>query len=346
MPIVMISSGVLAVPVWQATPEQAHTYVETLLDWSKLLRESWINIYMSEQTTDVLIKSNQYPFRDALNKLFSKYGIVEYDVNTVAQIANRLLESTPSFEDKFQLWDILYSDVSTHPDILSIHLEANLNTDLERYVALMAFLENYCDTSYDYSLAVKLWAGSQSVQVSVLVHDIEHNCNDVTRLPILPHLLNGEISVCQNFRELIINTNEVNLFLEAEDEGNLHLAIQLALYKSRIQRGLEPVWKATESFSFGDVFFETLKSLCKGKPKPFGEKILRTIIEVIDQINLSKSHALRIDKGGGSPPQVRNEDKAMRRKIDRSYRLHYWKCSDGTIEFGSTNPHDTFTIPY
>jgi hypothetical protein len=42
---------------------------------------------------------------------------------------------------------------------------------------------------------------------------------------------------------------------------------------------------------------------------------------------------------------MRDQDKAWRRDIDSKYRLHYWECADGTIEFASVGAHNMFVIP-
>ena len=54
MPSVTIDAGVLAAPPEHGSADDAHRYVETLLDWSKLLDEPWVAIYMSERASEAL----------------------------------------------------------------------------------------------------------------------------------------------------------------------------------------------------------------------------------------------------------------------------------------------------
>jgi hypothetical protein len=49
MPSVTIDTGVLAVPPLSATADQAREYIELLVDWSRLLDEPWVAIYMSDR---------------------------------------------------------------------------------------------------------------------------------------------------------------------------------------------------------------------------------------------------------------------------------------------------------
>ena len=101
-PSVTIDAGVLAVPHVDCAKDDAFQYVDTLLDWSKLLDEPWVAIYMSERASEYLFADGLYPLREQLRELFNAHGIVEYDVNTVARIANQLLAITPSFETYYR----------------------------------------------------------------------------------------------------------------------------------------------------------------------------------------------------------------------------------------------------
>ena len=88
---VTIDVGVLAVPYANCAKDDAYQYVDTLLEWKQLLDEPWVAIHMSERASEVLFDDKLYPLRGHLKKLFNAHGIVEYDVNTVARIAEQLL---------------------------------------------------------------------------------------------------------------------------------------------------------------------------------------------------------------------------------------------------------------
>src|SRR5688572_3844625 len=90
-----IDAGVIAVPSPAHSPNVVHNYVDTLLDWSLLLEEPWVAMHISEGASEALFADGLYPLRDQLRTLFGDYGIVEYDVNTVARIVDKLLALTP-----------------------------------------------------------------------------------------------------------------------------------------------------------------------------------------------------------------------------------------------------------
>ena len=66
LPSVTIDAGVLAVPRVDCATEDAFRYVDTLLDWSKLLDEPWVAIYMSERAAECLCDDGLYPLRESL----------------------------------------------------------------------------------------------------------------------------------------------------------------------------------------------------------------------------------------------------------------------------------------
>jgi hypothetical protein len=75
--------------------------------------------------------------------------------------------------------------------------------------------------------------------------------------------------------------------------------------------------------------------------------LFRSIAETVDRLKLAATHALREGQSGGAPQRHRSTDgaTAWRRDIDYEYHLHYWECSDGTVELASMGPHNDFSIP-
>lgn len=346
MPSVTIDTCVLAAPQLTASRDDIMEYVETLLDWKKLLEEPWVAIYMSEHASEAMINDGVYPLRGELKRLFSEKGIQEYDANTVGLLADELLKKTPSFETYFRIRDVLPSDFSTLPDLLSIHTSDALSTELARCVIIIAILRSHCRKAIlDHNLIVKPWRGTTIVQVRAQIHDIETTRDDLLPLPVPPEFFEGDILVCQNFRELVLNLDECAIWSAAQDEIGLELATKMAVYKSRLDRNVEPDWEEITGFEFGRKFFRYKLDCDRAGSLGLADRILRALAETIDDINPRAVHEKRTGSGGGNPQELRGEDKAWRRDIDRDYHLHYWECADGTIEFASVGPHNMFDIP-
>lgn len=344
---VTIDAGVLAVPaVGGTTPEEAHRYVETILDWSLLLDEPWVAIYMSERAAEALLEDGLYPLRDHLRHLFAAHGIHQYDVNTVAQVVDRLLQLTPSFETYFRIRDILADQVSTAPDILQLGSGTKLKSDLARCVVLIAILRAHCKgTSIASHSLILRRAPRRIVGVRALVHDLEHERNDLGAIPVPPAYFEGDVLVCDDFRGLIDCLDEAAILINSTDVLGVEAAIRIALYKSRLTRNQEPDWDDPRGLRIGQRFQATTIGICRGQPVAFAIRALRAIVETLDRLNLLAVHALRTGAGAGNPQRMRGRDGAMRRDIDHEYHLHYWQRQDGEVELASIVVHNDYSIP-
>ncbi len=345
LPSVTIDAGVLAVPQPSCTIDDAHQYIETLLDWSRLLDEPWVAIYMSERASEALLADDLYPLRDQLGELFKAHSIVEYDVNTVAKITNQLLSITPSFETYYRLRDVLSEHLETDPDILRLTTRDGLQTDLARCVTLIAILRKHCSQPLTGHSLILREAPKQVIKVRAQIHDIEHDRNDIPALPTPPEYFEGDVLVCDDFRGLVECLDETAILIGASDSLGIEVAIRIALFKYDLSQGEIPDWGSVSTLVIGCDFRETCQGCCADQGESVPPKILRSIIETVRNQSLADVHALRKGPGGNDPKRMRGEDKAQRRDIDREFHLHYWECADGTVELASVVYHNDFSIP-
>ena len=204
MPSVTIDAGILACPAIDDSRDDICSFVDTILNWKKLLDEPWIAIYMTERASEVLINDGLYPIRKSLKQLFMSKGIREYDHNTVAMIVDSLLQLTPSFETFFLVKDVLHSNVTTDPNLLSINATDGLNTDLTRCLILIALLREHCSNPVlDHSLIIR-GSPSNSIKIRAHIHDIDHERSDILEIPAPPEFFQGTAIVCSSFEELIM----------------------------------------------------------------------------------------------------------------------------------------------
>ena len=346
MPSVTIDAGVLAVPPQHGSAEDVCRYVETLLDWSRLLDAPWVAIYMSDRATEALFEDGLFPLRDQLKRLFTANGIVEYDVNTVAPVVNRLLQLTPSFETYFSIRDVLTEELSTEPDILQLCSGTRLQSDLARCIVLIAILRKHCrEPIRDHSLILRQAPG-RTVRVRAQISLLDHQRSDLGATPTPPEYFEGDVLVCDDFMGLIECLDEAAILLKATDEVGIKTAIQIAVHKARLARRAAPGWDDIPHHRIGHEFRSSFQGI--HITHQLIGRLLRAIVETLEQTDMAATHWLRTGSGGDNPQRVRGSDqaKAWRRDIDREYHLHYWSCEDGTVEIASVSfPHDDFAIP-
>ncbi len=345
MPSVTIDAGVLAVPHVDCTKDDAFFYVDTLLDWSKLLDEPWVAIYMSEWASVALIDEELFPLRQHLRELFNRHGIVEYSVNDIATVAEKLLSLTPSFETYYRVKDVLWDQLETDPDIIRLTTHKGLQFDLARCIALIAILRKHCSQPLGGHSLILRDAPKHVIKVRAQIHDLEHNRADIPALPCPPEFFEGDVLVCDDFVGLIECLDESAILVGASDTLGIALAVRIALFKYNIEQGNAPDWGGVIVPTVGAKFKELFQQVCNEQGGSLPSKILRSIVETTNGQNLQAVHALRTGTGGNDPQRMRGSDKAQRRDIDREFHLHYWEYSDGTVELASVVYHNDFSIP-
>ena len=346
MPSVTIDAGVLATPPGNGSTDEVQSYVETLLDWSQLLDEPWVDIFMSEHVFETLSADDLFPSRDQLKRLFKATGIEEFDVNTVAVVVDRLLRSTLSFETYFHIQNVQTEELTTEPDILRLCSSTRLQSDLARCVVLIAILRRHCQEPVsDHSLILRR-APDRVIRVRSLIKMLEHDRTDLDGLPTPPEYFDGDVLICDDFRGLIGGLDEATILLKATDTLGVETAVHIAVYKARLARGTEPHWDDVPRFRVGNRFLESFQS--HHPSRPLSANLLQSVVDALEYTNMARTHALRTGVGGGNPQIVRQGDqaKAWRRDIDSEHHLHYWVCEDRIVELASMSfPHDDYTIP-
>ena len=316
-----IDAGVLAAPHLTSNASDVYQYVETLLDWKLLLDKPWVAIHMSERVPKILVEDGLYPLREQLKKLFNAHGIVEYDVNTVARIADQLLRITPSFETYYRVKDVLPEQLETDPDVIRLTTYNGLQFDLARCILLIAILRKHCSQPLGGHSLILREAPRQVIQVRAQIHILEHERDDIPTLPSPPEFFEGDVLACDNFQGLVECLDEAAILVGTSNNPGVELAIRIALFKDSIVQGDAPDWNSVMNLHIGAKFRESCQQCCADKGNALPPKILRSIVETIRDRNLLAIHALRTDTGANASQRMRGADKALRRDIDREFHL-------------------------
>ena len=338
---VTIDAGVLALPLVNCAKDDAFKYVDMLLDWSKLLDEPWIAIYMSERASETQFFDDLYPLRDQLRELFIAHGVVEYDVNTVARIIDRLLETTPSFETHYRVKDVLLTDLETDPDVIELTTHNGLQSDLGRCITLTAVLRKHCSQSLGGHSLILREAPNQLIQVRAWIYDIEHSRSDIPVLRSPREFFEGDVLVCDDFHGLIDCLDESTILIGAFDDLGIKLAIRMALFKKAIAQGDCPDWSDVIVPAIGSRFRELCQQVCADQGDSVPPKILRSIVETIEGLNRSAVHALRTGSGGNNPQKC---VAAIKRSVEISIESSIFTTGTVPTEQSSWPPWFITTI--
>ena len=347
-PGVTIDGSLIAVPPTTCSLDEAHSYVDRLLDWGQLLDITEVDVFLSIDTCAALEADGAYPIRQHLVELFKFHQIVEFSVNTIATLTTRLLSKSPTFEEVLGIRDVLHDPVVAEPDILAMIPHPKLRSLLERSLVSMAIIQDYCTEKAAINTLAIGNPTSQTVEIASKIYEIEHSRTDIVSLPYDPQEFRGCVFVYDGFPSLAERINESSLMAIAKTSEAFANAMRFAIFKYRIGIGESPSWDSLQENipQVGSNFLDSLHDCCKSSDAALMGRTIRAIIETIDGINLSAVHDIRESKSGNSKTLERASDKAkaMRRDIDRSYHLHYWKLADNRIELADVLPYGSYKI--
>lgn len=348
MASVTIDASVLAIPPKEATSEEVRDYVENLLKWKRFSGQNWVDIVSSENLYEVLEKESCLPDDPGLKELFNLKGLGNlYSPNDILSFIRRLLNSDSGLQSQFNLRYVLLAHMATIPNIFKDYSQARLLEEFKQSLVLCMLLRCHCTNPVkDHLLIVKPWEGKTLIQVQAQIEEIEHSRTDLKNFGTTSNFFEGEIEVCQKPEELIACLDEVALWRGASNAIDKEKAFKIALYKSQLNRGMEPEWEEDPFFSFGSNFLKSAESCCKSGPESLVKGLLRAMAETVDGIDMKDTHQLRTSNSGNSPQRIRGRDKARgwRRDIDYEYHLHYWAGASGKIEFADVVVHNDFSI--
>ncbi len=341
---VTIDASVLAIPAVPTKSSIEH-YVERLLDWKELQRESWVDINTSIFADKMLYEDNLYPDYGTMKLMFSRNGVAKYNWQDVTVLVEALIYQTSNFEDCIEQKGIKVDEFSaeqiiTEPDVFKNCQGDQIRNDLKRCVVLLAASQVVSKKQKPYHVLALHETKTKSIKVSALVSGItSYDEKGAIQSKSAKHLIEN-VLVAEDIRGIIECVDEVEILLKATSDSELQEAVKIACCKNKSANCLLP------KYNIGTEFISSIVERLTFKPE-LAKSLLRAIVETLEGINMNATHRLRTGKSGGSPNRKRGKDdaEAWRRDIDRDHHLHYWK-GNNCLELACVSyPHDNFDIP-
>jgi len=341
---VTIDASVLAIPAVPTKSSIEH-YVERLLDWKELQRESWVDVNTSKFAYKKLYEDNLCPDYETMKLMFSKNGIEKYNWQDVALLVQKLMYQTSYFEDSLEhkgieVEEIFAEQITTEPDIFKNCPGVQIQNDLKRCVVLLAASQSLSKEKIPYHVLALHATQTKSIKVSALVSGITNNDDKGAIPPKSAKHLVENILIAEDIQGVFECVDEAELLLNATSNNELYAAIKIAFYKTN------PLNPILSEDIIGNKFLSSIVARIIIKPE-IARPLLRAIVETLEGTNMNDTHRLRTGKSGAAPVRKRGIDdaEAWRRDIDRDYHLHYWK-GNNCLEFACISyPHDNFDIP-
>jgi len=334
-------------------PPQSHEpagnfrdYVTRLLSWSAFAREKGMVVTLSRNTATCLCEDGAFPLAEQLRKDMAAKGVEDYDLKTIKSFCERFFQMEPCFQAHTLIADILHDQAVFKPSCNPCTRLPKTTAEAEMCMITLALLAHCeCPTADNGGFAVLPPAPATHVFVSAQLHALEHTRTDLQALSSLPQEIRGNVAVCSSLDEFVVGANESDFFREAETDDVLRLSIKLAIYRSPLERHLDPEWDDLPAFRIGTEFRERAQQVARLKDGLAGN-LVRSIVDAIEDLNQGHTHALRTGEGGNNPQRTSGGFAAWRRDVSGDVHLHYWKGGSGLIGLAwISHPHNDFDIP-
>ena len=336
--------SVLVLPSNGNDCESTSGYVESLLCWKQLLDASLAEFFLSAYACEDLFEADCFPLRTHLGNLLSNHGLAErFDANTLFSFVDFLLNKLSHIESLHCIDYVLLRQFSTEPDVLhAVKENSALCEHRKRMIVIHALLHEHCSVvNHPLVLPQEF---RQPVVIDSILEDIDHRRDDLSMFDELPCRFGGEVHVCHDLASLVQCLDDAILLRDADNVHAVAVAIRLAYWKKNLKDTKPFEWSLAPEFGIGKDFHSSYKDL-----NPSADivlKILRAAVATLED-EIRHTHHLRENRSGNSRVRRRIGDQAQawRRDIDEEHHLHYWKRSDGFVEFANVAfPHDNFAI--
>lgn len=339
-----VDSYFIACPEIKEGKTAFENYAKSLLQWKDAQKEECIVFFFNKCSTETLLLTNKYPFWDDLRnciKTFSIDYIQDKDLNVLAEA---LLNKSRKIEVDLELTDVLFDKIRLTPNSVVLDRTEAYKMDFLNTLSLMALMTFVKNEPSDKSfMLTKNFNEKESllcINSSLEIFEPE-NSIEITKLP---HLLESNFILIDDFNSLINKINIPLLVVSSKMEEKLfRFAIQVSTYRNGLEAGVIKKWEDLPKWRFGKLFIETTHELGFFIEEKKVKAIIKTITDILLNIDLRSTHALRAGKSGSSPQIEKGDYLAFRKDIDYEYHIHYWK-SGNFVELASVVVHNEMRI--
>lgn len=150
-------------------------------------------------------------------------------------------------------------------------------------------------------------------------------------------------AVRRKSRSGVAAPDDSRLFESDKDQLSFEINQAWARMTQPAEKGVRPL----KRWSFSSDFFDTLREVEGVSRGKVVEVIVHVLTGMDAELASRERHQLRTGKGGDDPPVVRKGGEpcwrvSLQSNAPSARRLHYWSCSDGSIELSGIRVHDDF----
>lgn len=297
-----------------------YEYVENLSLCLELNDDiSWINVLTSKESENILFKTSSYPLWADLNHIIKILEINDIQPKDINYIIQGILKRTKKIENFSSISDILMNNIKCD----SCYNEKLIDDIFKEHFHKILFYIVLCKRIHSLKnenqiFFSKYLDSAKYVNIEGVLLTIEPS-NDKIKVP---EVLVDRIKICNNQFSLYNNLDTNSMWSKSNDLNSFYKTIEIYLFQNKSSM--------IRNYKFGKNFLYTVQNLGFNFDEKKIKALLKCIMDLLTNVNLSSTHPLRINSAGNSPQIIRNIDNALawRKDIGYDYHLHYWSSSN------------------
>jgi hypothetical protein len=315
--------------------DRAQLVADSVLSWSTLRGHPQLTLCITQKTLEALIEDDRLPVYSEVIRALASLKVEYADAYTVAQTMMFFVTNASELESVLGISDVLFAEGFSWADACQCKTIPSTCAEAKRVLGILA-LRQQLGPDIEIRLAQASPKGGASLRIRGTIELAEMR-EPKAEFPVDVDQL---ILACASAETLLRSLDSLKIWIEAETDDDLALAIKAAA--ERLRQSAATIKRV----EIGDNFTASVKSLHFDRDNGKASRLLDACAEVTTDSKLRQTHAIRTSKGGNAP-QIRNGGaKAWRKDIDHDFHLHYWELEDGGIRLASVVPHSDFSIPW
>ncbi|MCW5822209.1 MAG: hypothetical protein KIT34_05360 [Cyanobacteria bacterium TGS_CYA1] len=305
-------------------------YIQALLDWKELQDSTWITVFLSSESMQILSDVSGYPPWDPVAKTVKTHH-PELQPEDIYRLINWLLNRVPYLEDFLEIEDLDFDKFECKPDNSLPNRDAIFANHLNKLMIFSCLLREKLQND-----SAEIYVATKGIKNENCVVSISAEiAQQTTHSNVYSRTLAGQVRLTQKLISIFDGLDSLELWRAGQCSLALNVAVTQIMREANIESQRE--WR------FGDAFEASIEDLGLCSNKTVLKTTIRACVETILKMNLHATHHLRDGAGPNDPQCRKGANKAWRRDIDHEYHLHYWETPYGP-EFAKVVVHADTSI--
>ena len=277
------------------------------------------------------------------------------DENTISQLANGILERTPSFEEYYGINAVLIDEcqVKVEPSLLLNRLQKNCRLAFSEILTITSLVRLMKTDESCESILVASALGNESISpepdeidFESVIHEISFNQKDVNFPNNLPYKSIDKIPVSFSHEHLLSHIDLWEIWNNGADTESVISAIETSIARL-VESGVNQDLRV--GFTLGAHFLDSINRWNASTRRDYAMVLIESCARIVLGKPKNPLNEFRMDSKSTSKQRSRDCDGSLAYRTHLTkkgigLRLMIWKLPDGSFEFANMGDKDELVI--